>query len=362
MVAVKGNEMAVENRPTCFRESPAQPEIVCIPSPVSRHLYLVTIISSLFLAAIAASAPAQPWKPGRVVELIVGSGAGGAADRQARVVQKYLQAFPGIPGVVINNRPGGAGNLAYAYLGQHPGDGHYLITMSTNLLTNQITGTSTLGYQDFTPLNILIREYVTVWVRNESPIGSGKDLIAILRKNPAALSFAFSTARGNQNHIVIGMIAKAAGVDPKVLKIVVYASGGQGMTAAIGGHVAVWVGTAGSAQQHQQNGTIRILGISSGQRQAGRLAAVPTLREQGIAADYFAWRGFAGPKGLTAAQTAFWDQAFAKVIETDEWKKELEDNAWAEGYTGAVETRRHLDAEYILLKNMLVDLGVVTPR
>jgi putative tricarboxylic transport membrane protein len=326
---------------------------------ITYHLSLITLFAAAFATAPAV---AQQWKPGKVVELVVGSGAGGAADRQARVVQKYLQSFPGIPGVVINNRPGGAGNLAYTHIAQHPGEGHYLITMSTNLLTNQIAGTSTLGYQDFTPLNILIREYVTAWVRNESPIGSGKELIALLKKNPSAVSFAFSTARGNQNHIVIGMIAKAAGVNPKALKIVVYASGGQGMTAAIGGHVDVWVGTAGSAQQHQQNGTIRILGISSGQRQSGRLAAVPTLREQGIAAEYFAWRGFAGSKGLTAAQTAFWDQAFAKVVEAEEWKKELEDNAWAEGYTGAAETRKHLDAEYILLRNMLTDLGVVAPK
>jgi len=323
-------------------------------APITYHLSLITL-----LAFATAPALAQQWKPARAVELVVGSGAGGAADRQARVVQKHLQTFPGIPGVIINNRPGGAGNVAYTYIAQHPGDGHYLITMSTNLLTNQIAGTSQLGYQDVTPLNILIREYIAAWVRNESTIATGKDLIGILRKNPSAISFAFSTARGNQNHIVIGMIAKAAGVDPKALKIVVYASGGQGMTAAIGGHVDVWVGTAGSAQQHLQNGTIRILGLSSAQRQTGRLAATPTLREQGIDAAYYAWRGFAGPKGLTAGQTAFWDQAFAKLMEAEDWKKELEENAWAGGFSGAAETRKHLDGEYQLLQRMLVDLGVV---
>jgi putative tricarboxylic transport membrane protein len=322
-----------------------------------RHPHLVTLISSLLLGT--APAVAQQWKPAKTVELVVGSGAGGAADRQARVVQKHLHAFPGIPGVIINNRPGGAGNVAYIYLAQHPGDAHYLITMSTNLVTNQIAGTSQLGYQDFTPLNILVREYIAVWVRSQSPIATGKELMAILRKDPTAISFAFATARGNQNHIVIGMLAKAAGVDPKSLKIVVYPSGGQGMTAAIGGHVDVWVGTAGSAQNHQQAGTARILGLSASQRQAGRLAAVPTLREQGIAAEYYAWRGFAGPRGLTAAQTAFWDQAFAKLIEGEEWRKELDDNAWAGGFTGAAETRKHLDAEYQVLQRMLVDLGVV---
>jgi putative tricarboxylic transport membrane protein len=196
-------------------------------------------------------------------------------------------------------------------------------------------------------------------VRNESPITTGKDLVAMLRKDPAAVSFAFSTARGNQNHIVIGMIARAAGVDPKALRIVVYASGGQGMTAALGGHVDVWVGTAGSAQQHLQNGTIRVLGISSAQRAAGRLATMPTLREQGIDAQYFAWRGFAGPKGLTSAQTTFWDQAFGRLVQGEEWKRELEDNGWADGFTGAAETRRHLDAEYELLRKMLAELGVI---
>jgi putative tricarboxylic transport membrane protein len=323
---------------------------------VTRHTSLVTFCAAL--AALATPAPAQQWKPSRNVEIIVGSGAGGAADRQGRVVQKYLQAFPGIPSVTVSNRAGGGGSLAYTFLAQHPGEAHYLGTMATSLLTNQITGVSQIGYQDLTPLNILIREYVAVWVRNESPIASGKELIAILRKNPAGVSFAFSTARGNQNHIVIGMIARAAGVDPKALRIVVYASGGQGMTAALGGHVDVWVGTAGSAQQHLQNGTIRVLGISSPQRAAGRLAVMPTLKEQGIDAQYFAWRGFAGPKGLNAAQTAFWDQAFSRLVQGEDWKKELEDNGWVDGFTGAVETRRHLDAEYELLRKMLAELGV----
>ncbi len=325
--------------------------------PRTCHLSLIAIFATLASLA-TAPAIAQQWKPSRNVEIVVGSGAGGAADRQGRVVQKYLQAVPGIPSVTVVNRAGGGGNLAYTFLAQHPGEGHFIGTMATSLLTNQITGAAQIGYQDLTPLNILIREYVAVWVRNESAIASGKDLIAALRKNPAAVTFAFATARGNQNHIVIGMIARAAGVDPKALKTVVYASGGQGMTAALGGHVDVWVGTAGSAQIHQQNGTIRVLGISSAQRQEGRLAQMPTLREQGVDAVYYAWRGFAGSKGLSPAQTAFWDQAFARIVQGEEWKKELEDNAWAHGYSGAAETRKHLDAEYELLRKMLVELGV----
>ena len=90
------------------------------------------------------------------------------------------------------------------------------------------------------------------------------------------------------------------------------------------------------------------------------MAAIPTLREQGIDAVYYSWRGFIGPKGLTPAQIAFWEQAFAKVIQGEEWKKDLEENAWGEDFRGSAETRKHLDAEYELLRKMLVDLGVVS--
>ncbi|MEK6593942.1 MAG: tripartite tricarboxylate transporter substrate binding protein, partial [Pseudomonadota bacterium] len=247
-----------------------------------------------------------------------------------------------MPTVSVNNRPGGGGTVAWSFVNQHPGDGHYISTLNTALVTNQIIGLSTLRYQDVTPLNILMHEYVAVWARNESQIISGKDLVARLKQDPASVSFGISPARGNQNHIVLGMIARAAGVDPRALKIVVYSSGGAGTTAALGGHVEVWAGTAGSALPHMQSAKIRVLGISSAQRQGGVFASAPTFREQGIDAVYYAWRGFLGPKGLTAAQTAFWDRAFARIVEDEEWKAELEKNAWGREFKGAAEARKHL--------------------
>ena len=314
----------------------------------------------LCLVIAAECACAQEWKPQRNVDIVVNSGAGGTADRQARVAQKFLQSVTDIPSVSVTNRAGGGGLLALNFMTQHPGDPHYLSILSTGILTNQITGLSQIRYQDITPLNILMRENVVAWVRTESPIASGRDLVARLKRDPASVTFAFSTSRCNQNHVVIGMIARAAGVDPKALRTVIYPSGGQGMTAALGGHVDVWVGTAGGALPYMANASIRVIGISGPQRQPGKMAAVPTFREQGIDATYFAWRGFLAPKGISASQIAFWDQVFAKVAQSDEWKKELEDNAWAEGYLNSAETRRHLDAEYELLSRMLVDLGVVT--
>ncbi len=313
----------------------------------------------LLVAGFSGIATAQEWKPERTVEIIVSSGPGGAADRSARTIQRYLQEIPGLPSISVSNKPGGGGTVAWTAINQHAGDAHYMSTLNTALVTNQIIGLSTLRYQDVTPLNILMHEYVAVWVRNESQIKSSADLLARLKKDPASVSFGISPARGNQNHIVLAMIARAAGIDPKALKIVVYSSGGAGTTAALGGHVEVWAGTAGSARQHLQGGKIRVLGLSSPQRLGGVFANAPTFREQGIDAVYSAWRGFLGPKGLSAAQTAFWDRTFARIVEDEDWKTELEKNAWGREFKGAAEARRHLEEEHRLLEKILAELGLV---
>jgi putative tricarboxylic transport membrane protein len=173
------------------------------------------------------------------------------------------------------------------------------------------------------------------------------------------VSFGFATARGNQNHIVIGMIARAAGVDPKGLKVVVFPSGAAGLTAVLGGHVDMLIGTPGTALTQAESGNARIVAVSAPTRQAGKLAAVPTFRDQGIDAVYYAWRGFLAPKDVTPAQVAFWEQAFEKIAQADSWKQDLERNAWSEDLRTAAETRKHLEAEHELLGRMLVELGVV---
>jgi putative tricarboxylic transport membrane protein len=331
---------------------------------VQSLLTKVMVHSASFIlccAFVANAANAQDWKPTRNVDILVASGAGGAADRQGRQIQRLLlQAVPGFPSITVTNRPGGGGLVAWTTLAQqHAGDAHHIATLSTALLSNQILGVGKVRYQDMTPLNILMREYVVAWVRTESPFTSIKDVIARLRKDPQSVSFGFATARGNQNHIVIGMIARAAGMDPKSAKTVVFSSGGQGMTQALGGHVDVWVGTPGGAIQHMQNGAARPLGISADKRQAAALAAVPTFQEQGVDANYYAWRGFVAAGGLTPAQIAFWDDAFAHIVKTPEWKADLDRNGWAEGFLQSAATRKHLDGEIVTLTKMLADLGMI---
>jgi putative tricarboxylic transport membrane protein len=320
----------------------------------------VCLLTSAFCLIAAAPAAAQEWKPSRNVDIVVNSGAGGAADRQSRTVQKFLQSVPGIPSVTVTNKPGGGGSISMQYLVQQPGDAHYLGVLSTALVTNHIVGVSKISYRDLTPLNILMHDYIAVWVRKDSPIASGKDLVARLRKDPKSVSLAFSTAPGNQNHVLIGMLARAAGVDPKALKTVIFASGGQGIAAALGGHVDVWFSTAAGAVQQVDAGAVRVLGMSSHKRQPGKLASVPTFAEQGIDASYHAWRGFLAPPGMTAAQVAYWDQTFAKVVREPEWKKVTEEFLWGADFKNSAQTRAFLDSETELLQKILLELGVIS--
>jgi putative tricarboxylic transport membrane protein len=308
---------------------------------------------------IAGAAGAQEWKPARNVDIVVASGAGGSSDRTARVVQRLLQVNPAFPSISVTNRQGGGGTVAWTYLAQQPGDPHYIATFSPTMVTNQLLGVSKLRYTDFTPLSIILREYVLVSVNADSPITSAKTLLEHIRKDPSALSFAFAAAPGNHNHVIIGMIFKAAGADPKRSKVVIQKSGGTGATAVMGGHIDVLVGAPANVLPHIQAGKMRAIGLSAPQRQPGAAAELPTLKEQGIDAVFYSWRGFLGAKDLTPAQIAFWDAAFAQALQAQDWKQDLANNAWAEDLKNATETRKHLDSEQELIARMLGELGLL---
>ncbi|MEQ1774891.1 MAG: tripartite tricarboxylate transporter substrate binding protein [Burkholderiales bacterium] len=315
----------------------------------------------MVVLALASVSHAQTggWKPSRTVEVIVQSAAGGSSDRSARVTQKILAAIPGFPSVSVNNKPGAGGMLALHYLNQHAGDGHFIATLSTTVLTNHLLGLSPLNYRHFSPLAILLREYPVFVTRPDSPITSARDLLERLRKDPSSVSFAYATARGNHNHVMIGLLIKAAGGDPRRAKAIVYNAGGEATTAALGGHVDVGVVAPANVIPLLAAGKIRVLGIAAPQRQVGAFASAPTLREQGINAAYFSWRGFMGPKGLTQAQLAFWDQSFAQLVKAPDWKQDLERNAWAEDFMNSAQTLKHLESETESMQKLLVELGVL---
>lgn len=311
--------------------------------------------------AFAPHTLAQAWKPTKTVELVVGSAPGGSPDIMARVVQTIFQTTGLVPNSTVVNKPGAANTIGWAYLNQHVGDPHYIATISPALVGNRLMGTSPLTYTHFTPLNILAREFVVITVRGDSPIKTLADLTARMKKDSQSLSWAFATARGNHNHIVMSMYLKSIGIDPGKVKTVVYPGGGPALTAMLGGHVDVYVASPRSMYQLHKEGRARILGISAAQRQTGALAELPTLKEQGSDAVFYTWRGFMGPKGMKPTEIAYWDATFEKLANTPEWKKDTEQQFWNANYVLSAAFMKQLAIEEEQTRTILANLGLLAP-
>ncbi len=322
----------------------------------NRHRIAAALLAIVATPAIAAAPSA--WRPDRAVEAIALNAPGGGGDRILRIMANVLQEQRALE-VSFNvvNKPGGGGAVAYAYLNQHPGDGHYLVLASKSLLTNHIVGRGP-SYTEFTPVAHLFGEWISVTVKPDSPIKDGRDLVERLKKDPAALSFGIATSIGNPNHQGVATALKAAGVDIKKMRAVIFPSGGAASTAMMGGHIDVVPITAAFAASMLRAGQVRLLAVASPQRLTGVLAEVPTWREQGLEAVVSNWRGMVGPKGMTEAQRAYWEEALRRFSDSEEWKKELETNFWTNDYKRGAEMRRFLDEDNAQARAFLVDIGL----
>jgi putative tricarboxylic transport membrane protein len=310
------------------------------------------------MLAFAAHPAAAQWKPEGAVELIATNAPGGGSDRILRLMQKVMQE-QGTP-VPINvvNKPGGGSAIAYNYVNQHPGDARFFVLASKSLLTNNIVGRGP-SYTTMTPVAHLFNEYIAVTVTPGSPLKTGSELIERLKKDPQALSFGIATSLGAPNHQGVAVAASRAGIDIRKLRAVIFPSGGAATTALFGGHIDVVPISVAFATSLLRNGQVRIVAIAAPKRLSGDLADVPTWREQGYDSVVSQWRGFIGPRGLTAPQIAYWEDAFRRFLDSPEWKKELEKNFWQADYRNGAGFRKVLDEDNAELGKFLDALGLV---
>jgi putative tricarboxylic transport membrane protein len=327
------------------------------------HVALRSRAAAALTAVLLALAPsgahaAEVWKPERAVELIALNAPGGGGDRILRLMIKVMQEgrYLTVPANVVN-KPGGGGSVAYNYLNQHPGEGHYVLLASKSLLTNNIVGRGP-SYTEFTPIALLFDEYVSVTVRPDSPLKSGKDLVEQLRKDPGSLSIGIATSLGNANHQAIAGALKVAGVDVRKLRTVIFPSGGAATTAMLGGHIDVVPISAAFAASLARNRQVRVLAVTSPSRLPDVLADVPTWREQGYDATLSNWRGLVGPKGMPPARVAYWEEVMRRLLDSSEWKKELETNFWSADFQRAGEMRALMERDDREQRAFLSELGL----
>ena len=307
----------------------------------------------------AGTALAADWKPERPVEIVAMSGPGGANDVIARTLQRVMQQKKLVDApMTVVSKVGAGGVIAWSYLNQHAGDGGYISVSPINLLIEHILGASPITYTDVTPIAQLFNEYVAFAVIAESPLRSGRDVVDKLKADPGSVTFAVAASLGGSNHIATMVALKSAGVDVKKLKFVVFTSGVQSLTNVMGGHVDVAVVPVSGVVAHVTAGRLRVLAVSAAKRLGGSFSSVPTWKEQGADSAFSSARGVIGPKGMTAAQIAYWENVLARVVESDDWKKDLENNYWEGQFLTSADTRKLLKTQYDQYKSVLINVGL----
>ena len=306
----------------------------------------------------ALSVLAAEWKPANPIEIVIPNAPGGGNDLVGRLMQRIWQErnLTLTPGIVVN-KTGGGGTVALNYLSQKPNDPHAMAVVSITQQLNYIVGSSPLRHRDFTPLAVMIGDYIGFAVRADSPIMNGRDLMERLKKDAASLS-AGVTAIGGNNHVAYVLAARAAGADTRKLRTPVFQSSGESLTALLGGHIDLHLGSVGPLTKHLEAGRVRIVALTSDKRLSGPFAIIPTWKEQGIAGTFNTWRGLWAPKGLSAEQVAYWDEVLEKMSRDSIWKQTLFDNHWESDYRNSRDAMRYLDGVHVDLRDVLKESGL----
>jgi putative tricarboxylic transport membrane protein len=330
--------------------------------PLNHRFALVRRAALCALAAVAACAGAaeESWKPQkRVVEFVVPNAPGGGNDRTARLIVKLVQEHRLVePTVTVVNKPGAGVVMGMTYLNQHPADGHSIGIVAATMTGDYVAGRSAISPDDITPIAQLFTEYVAFAARPDSAIKDGKDLLARFKADTGSVSTSISGGIGNHNHIALALVARAAGGVVKRLKVVTFNSGGESITAALGGHVDMVVSPAGTVLPHVQGGRLRFIALTAPKRLGGAYADVPVWTELGANVDVSNWRTIVGPRGMTAPQVAYWEGVLTRVTQTDEWKQMIEKIRADPEFLGSARARAQIRTEVEELRAVMSELGL----
>ena len=322
----------------------------------------LSVIGLATMLGVGVPAQSAEWKPTKRIEVVVPNAPGGGNDRLVRLVLKIAQEQKLIEPIVnVVHKPGAGVVMGLTYLNQFAGDGHHIAIVSSTFLGDYVSGRSAISPTDITPIAQLFTEYVAFAVKPDSPLKSAKEVMARLTADVTSLSTAISGGPGNHNHIALSMVARAAGADAKKLKVVVFSSGADAMTAALGGHVDMVAAPAASVLPHVQAGRLRFVALAAPRRLEGAFASVPVWKELGADAVTSNWRAMVGPRGLPQPQIDYWEQVFARVVESEDWKKMLERDGVTAEFLRSARLRDELKADYAELRAVMGALGLIKP-
>jgi tripartite-type tricarboxylate transporter receptor subunit TctC len=257
-------------------------------------------------AGFAQSFPAKP------VTLIVPNPPGGLVDTSARIVAEVLPKTLG-QSVVVDNRPGGSGNIAYGIVARSKPDGYTLLVSYSAYHVANPSMMANLPWQakDFAPVALVSVATNVIAVHPSVPASNLREFLAYLKSNPGKLNYA-SQGNGSLSHIGTEMFKQQTQTD---MRHVAYKGSGQAIQDVLSGQVQVFITTPPSVMGHVQSGKLNGLGITSKRRHPS-MPNIPTTAEAGLPGfELEAWVGLFAPAGTPEAVVAQLSDAVKRALD-----------------------------------------------
>jgi tripartite-type tricarboxylate transporter receptor subunit TctC len=248
----------------------------------------------LLTMGVAGTAWGQAY-PTKPIRLILGLPPGGMNDIVARIVSEQLTTSLGQP-VIVDNRVGASGTIGASIAAKSPPDGYTIFMGSVSNIGIAPSQFKDLPYdpvKDFEPITRAASAVCVLVVNPNFPVKSTRDLIAMAKQKPGALTYA-SAGQGSSTHLTAELFNSQAGIQ---LVNVPYKGDGPGVADVMAGHVPVMFPTLPAALQFIKAGKLRPIAVSSIARST-LLPDVPTVAESGVPDfEVGVWVGFFAPAG-----------------------------------------------------------------
>jgi len=275
------------------------------------------------LVLCVAAAHAQDRYPQRPVRIVVPFAAGGSTDIFARLLADRLSGALGQP-VVVENKPGAAGNIGADAVAKAPPDGYTLLMATTGVMSINNALYKGMTYDaatDFEYVAYVASITNVLVVGADSPLKSVADIIATAKQSPGKLTFASSGA-GASTHMSAELFKAMAGVD---LLHVPYKGSGPALPDVMTGRVSMMFENMPGAISYLQAGTLRPLAVTGPQRSSA-LPNVPTVAESGVPGyESLSWSGIAAPAKTPRDVVARLNREINAILASPDMRQKLAD-------------------------------------
>ncbi|WP_418884985.1 Bug family tripartite tricarboxylate transporter substrate binding protein [Aurantimonas endophytica] len=289
--------------------------------------------------------------------IIAPAAPGGGWDQTARTMQTAMQEAGVAGNVQVVNVPGAGGTIGLAqFISQSSGDPSALIVGGYVMVGAILTNNAPYSLDDVTPIARLTGEYEAIVVPAASPFQTIDDLVAAMKADPGAVAIAGGSA-GGTDHIAAGLLAEAAGVDPKQVNYIAFSGGGEALAAILGQQVAAGISGYGEFESQIASGTLRLLAMTSEEPIEGIDA--PTLKSSGLDVVIQNWRMVAAAPGITDEQKAQITADIEKMVKSEQWQEALERNGWEDTYLSGDAFTAQLAEDVETTRAILKTIGLV---